>query len=82
MDWAWGSPQLVSQVSRFKPIGLLVIEQDERNGLQREVWNARRTARSHLGGTRPREEHSAETATSNAVFTIEQRDALRLTVEF
>jgi len=44
-----GVKQLSSQVSIFRPISLLCFGIDERNGLQREGWNARRIARSHDG---------------------------------
>ena len=41
MEGMWRSPQLASQVSRFKPTGLLCVGMDERTGLQCEGGNAR-----------------------------------------
>ena len=47
------------------PIGLLCIGKEERNGLQREGWNARCIPRPHLGCSRWHKK-SAEAAKSNS----------------
>jgi hypothetical protein len=59
-----GFPRFVNQVSRLKPIKSDV-GMDERNGLQREIWKARRVARSHFGCGYRIKEQSAEAVTSN-----------------
>jgi hypothetical protein len=48
MDWAWGSQQLTSQVSRPKTVGFSSMGVDERNGTQREILDARRIVWSYF----------------------------------
>ena len=59
------SPQLASQVSRFKPTGLLCMGMDEKTGLQCEGGNVRCIAWSHFEGLRPHLNESAKAGKNN-----------------
>ena len=76
MDWMWRSPQFSSQVSRFKPTGLLCMEMDERTGLQCEGGNARCIAWSHFGCRRLNHKQVSGSCKQLAQFTTEQQPVM------